>query len=303
MIAGSVATGGGGGPLSRARPAAITSSRPADLDRGEQHVGPARLAQPPDVEGGAGDQQRQRRPDRRHVDEDAQVAAEGDGDGRRGGGAPDQDHDADAERQPVGLGPGAADVDVFGARLGIGGRHLGVGNGGEKRDARADDEAQPQALLRQAGGGADHRIDAGADDDADAVEHQLDGPRTGLSGMRDLSVGIGSVRRNAMSINMLMPFAALDSCHGTAAAADDRNLPACDVAPSRPVASARPAWLEGLVREPAAADPGVPAALRAGGDGLFRLWRARPDRRHARPVDQGKPVADARRSSPASASG
>ena len=47
----------------------------------------------------------------------------------------------------------------------------------------------------------------------------------------------------------------------------------------------------GLARKPAAADPDVPAAVRAGGDGLFRLWRARPDRRHARPVDQGKPVA------------
>ena len=46
-------------------------------------------------------------------------------------------------------------------------------------------------------------------------------------------------------------------------------------------------------RQPPAADPGVPAELRAGADGLFRLWRARPDRRDARSVDQGEPDAHA----------
>jgi len=38
------------------------------------------------------------------------------------------------------------------------------------------------------------------------------------------------------------------------------------------------------------ADQGVSTELRASGDGLFRLRRAWPDRRHARSVDQREPV-------------
>ncbi len=43
-----------------------------------------------------------------------------------------------------------------------------------------------------------------------------------------------------------------------------------------------------------AADPGLAARLSAAADGLFRLRRARPHRRHPRHVDQGEPDADAR---------
>jgi hypothetical protein len=172
MIAGSASTAGGGAALAR-QAGRNDQKQAAHLDQCENDIGEARLTNAPDVERRARRQQEKRRPYRRHIDINPQIAAKGYSDGCAGGGGADQDHGGNAEREPIGLGPGAANVYVFRAGMRIGSCHFGVGESREKRNAGTDHKTQPQALLRQACRGADDRVHAGADNDTDAVENEF----------------------------------------------------------------------------------------------------------------------------------